>query len=627
MLGAIATAPASSAHRQIADTLLSHHISPTFREPDSDDSALLDSIWSERPVDRPPPSPAPLSPSHPSPTAGSASSRLEPDSDGVVDEADAKSLRTGSREARAAITRTDDKLRWLLGANYQPGCQQNAVEPAAVTSKRKRRVVPSPLDTRERDTPGKPASLTSPTVASASTGSATSSRFGLAHFRTPSYASSTVPLLRHQRSVSTGRQSSGGPSGAVKSRIDRDDFPRRETTRLPGGLHRKRSLSTGQLPDSFHATRQALRTGARQGLSPVGAGISEIATRSPPSAATAETSEKPFGNLAPAFVSSFDASCAVSNRDDEAFSCNTLSEEQRRELVRRSKKLEGFFGVPFQEEAAQRVLVNSCSTTLRGDQRRATRLPGGSGADDADFSLAPTSSRGSSSVQDVQPISPRSVSPLNGPQVARSPDSRSFPLKQPAVGSGDQLAAPSMRRSSSSPSPRSPSFSSSITSGARSQSSSPPRRLSVFEREVQARERDERRKKLEKVRRFLGERVPADLVVSCDAAESIAATQEKSQRGHGKASNMHWRRGRKKVLGPAGSGGATTTYAAGSPGPIPGSWRFAQPGDFAPFGKLPRRVPSQQEASGVAALSKARKLENVSPGKTFMSRFCLSAGG
>ncbi|GAA5979216.1 hypothetical protein JCM10908_002841 [Rhodotorula pacifica] len=562
------------AHRQAVAAVLDHYISTQCSVPKTCDAALLEAIWPDeaeapgRATDQT----ARVEEAASTPRNSAEGVELashEPDDD---EEADTRSIATGIREAQESIARRDDKLRWLLGENFQAGgalpVSATASPNGTLAGKTKRTAVPLEL----------PASVSfAPSGRTNSTISGTSSfRSYTPHLRHSSISTSSVaPLLRHRRSVST----------LGNGRISEADVAPHPTS----PLQRKRSLSTGEGIQLLTAAREThsesslWSSGVKNGRPALG-----------PVAAPSNGVDKPLANLAPAIDSPSPSSSIVQPQLDS----NTLTNEQRRQLVRRSKKLEGFFGVPFQEEAAQRVLVDGhVAATSSID------LPGGAGgADEATkphrpppLPLHDPSTLQASSATQFPPRSPGSaassaVSPLSSPRRA-------------GFAAGDGLSAPRMTRSSSSPSRRSSSFSS-LASVDHAYYSEQSRRFSSAEQERQQREREERRKKLDKVRRVLGERVPAEIVVQCEDSP-VAPPRHANGTGHVKSASEHWRRGKRLITGkgdPTPPAYETTTQNRHE-------WPLVTP-DWQPSESQRRSLEASQNGV-VDALSKARKLENL----------------
>lgn len=174
-----------------------------------------------------------------------------------------------------------------------------------------------------------------------------------------------------------------------------------------------------------------------------------------------------------------------------------------------------------------------------------------------------------------------------------------------------------MHRSSSSPSRRSASFSSLASADHTYYSEQSRWRFPLpLEDEQRQREREERRKKLEKVRRFLGERVPVDMVVPCDEPQvptpPLGREMGSHRSGHVKSASEHWRRGKRLISGKrpavAESAGAP---AVGNTVRVSEEWPYIEP-NWQPDEAQLRAAEANHHNDAVDALSKARKLENVS---------------
>ncbi|BGO88869.1 hypothetical protein NBRC10512_002225 [Rhodotorula toruloides] len=526
------------------------------------------------------------------PSSGAATSSVSAvASDASEDEdADTRSIATGIREAQESIARKDKKLEWLLGNNFQKGC--NRSDPPASTS-----------------TPKRWRSTTTPT-----------SSFGLS-------SSSTIR----------------GDPAPIAPPVSRT----RETSYESAGSNDATSRHSRMVSRSSTAPLLARRS--KDTLEPA----LEPAIEGEPMLADAvadvkitDDSEKPFADLAPALPhsassnrpplsprrSSLDSSLdqhlgTVPERSRRAappppLNKNALSANQKRELVRRSKKLEGFFGASFHEDAARKVLVEARTSTsgqsevspttatfarqefansAQGGRRDslapptagwAGPTPGYSfGAYRRPSLLSNSSSHSSIHLAASARGSTGSASPLASP---RSP---TFPT------------APRMQRSSSSPSRRSSSFSS-MTSPEYAYFSAEPRRPSTLEREEQQRLREERRKKLEKVTRLLGERVPAQLVVGkqqgaleASKTEIGGATMTRSRSKGGMGGRLKGR------LGFGGHHGHASSDKPGEGGNV--GWDYVQPQWTAPTDQVDGGDTVRTAGSAVDALTKARKLENL----------------
>lgn len=650
-----------AAHRQAVATVLDHYLSTRCSDVNSRDAALLDAVWPiESSGSDEGASTTQQEVTAPRTSAEATAPTSDDDDDDEDDEADTRSLATGIREAHESIARKDDKLTWLLGDGFRSGNvapppptnpSATAPVPAAVprNGKTKRTAVPPivmPL----------PLPLPLPLSASGSSSSMMeySSRHSgqtsfrsfsqgphshshlHAHRRQGSNSSSSfvTPLLRHRRSASTtgtGRISSGGAKIVVPSDADADA----EAEARPR-LERQRSLSVGE---GTHLLTLATAAGTAGG----GGGGGDSSARSgPPMLGSvvdpprSPRSDKPFADLAPVTAAeggSFDTPTSSTTSTRLLLDRNTLTNSERRELVRRSKKLEGFFGAPFQEATAQRILV---------DGRLAPPLPPRSSEpDDSEAGdrlpspeEPPTANKPEKLVIDTAASAAATATTSKAPSSAAS--STVSPLSSPrrptfAPPRRESLAAPRMHRSSSSPSRRSASFSSLASADHTYYSEQSRWRFPMaVEDEQRQSEREERRKKLEKVRRFLGERVPVEVVIPRHepptGAAGGGAAAERGPReaalrsGHVKSASDHWRRGKRLISGkrpaPATAGAeflASPTGAGGGPIPVQRAeeWPYIEP-NWQPDEAQSRAAEANHHNDAVDALFKARKLENVS---------------
>lgn len=644
------------AHRQAVATVLDHYLSTRCSDVNSRDAALLDAAWPIEASESEDGGPTTIGTEQQEATAPrtSAATTESTSDDDDDDEADTRSLATGIREAHESIARKDDKLTWLLGDGFRGGgnvappppssySSAAAVVPAAVPRNVKTKrtaapvAMPLPLSASGSSSMFSAQSDTATTTHRSDQTSFRSSQVphqhphSHVHRRQGSNSSSFVtPLLRHRRSASTtgtGRVHSGAklivPSGvdAAEGEVE------------PPRLERQRSLSVGEGTHllTLAAAGAGSRSsggdgeGSRSGLPLLGPIIG--LPRSP-------RTDKPFADLAPATASTSaggihtPTSSTASSTPHLLLDRNTLTNSERRELVRRSKKLEGFFGAPFQEATAQRVLVDGRLAPPLPLPPRSSEPDDCEGGDLQSPSEEPptgnkpekleidTAAAGAvAATATTSSAASSTVSPLSSPRKPTfSPPRR------------ESLAAPRMHRSSSSPSRRSASFSS-LASGDHTYYSEQSRwRFPVpLEDEQRQREREERRKKLEKVRRFLGERVPVEVVIPCH--ESPAGGGGGAERGpreatlrsgHVKSASDHWRRGKRLI---SGKRPAPTTAAeflvpptgAGRPSPVQKAeeWPYIEP-NWQPDEAQLRAAEANHHNDAIDALSKARKLENVS---------------
>ncbi|GAA5996941.1 uncharacterized protein JCM10292_006099 [Rhodotorula paludigena] len=598
-------------------TLLGHYVSPSaFGERTSGDSTRLAAVPEDETLL--------CNVFTPQPTTAAPTMEDEDDDD----EADTRSIATGIRDAQASIARKDDKLRWLLGDNFRKGPQAGSSAAAALG------------------------------VANASV---TPPRRSL-HATHP-------PVGGEQARVSLAREredSAGTVDSHATARTDASDASGHHSA---GKRHHHRFTSTSSsvapLLDSFgrgeRAHRRAassLSTAALPGLPPLAQAVDV------PTALQRDSSDaaaKPFADLAPALHTPSSSTSPTTSRRadsprrislDSALDCNTLSAAQRRELVRRSKKLEGFFGATFQESAAAKVLVdrrggqqhqqhqqhqppaevsptnasfppssgapNASSTHTSPDPstRRASLAPPGGPMAGYTFGTASSSAASPSRTDgrrrpSLLSLDSRASSQcaLSAPSSARGSTGSLTPGGPTSPSGGAGVSAPRMRRSSSSPSRgrRSSSFSSlAEPSHVYFSTRAQRRRSSEEQHEAETRERDERRRKLEKVRRVLGERVPAGLVVvSAEAAETPAMMMGRSR---GKGGVVGGRFRDKLKRGAPGAKDGASRAALRPPGGDRG-WQYVEPqwlDEGGHDGGEARKGTQQLEA-----LHRARKLENL----------------
>ncbi|GAA6029966.1 hypothetical protein JCM8097_009192 [Rhodosporidiobolus ruineniae] len=673
--------------REVISTLLHHYVSPTFqqRTDESGKISYADRKQDDRLIKAVFPSP-----DDPPRSATSAGGDTD------EDDADTRSINTGIREAHESIARKENKLRQLLGDHWQTGGAQSPTAAA-----------PSPASSPAGGAKGKWAAR----GAAAGLASQTSSR----------------GTVRPQTSMSTLRRRSSfdsdtsGPSRASLAGEGGDETPSdrqhhrlvstsssqspliAESPRSPtraGGFHR-RGYSTQSAFAASSAPPAALNLAAlaRPGAPPLSPAV-PTPDLQPDHLSPSAAGIKPFQDLAPAVPSSSPSFAAASgvrvgppsprrtsldSSLDYVYGApratlsggsrlpmnrNALSAHEKRELVRRSKKLEGFFGATFQEAAAQRVLVDG-----RGRDGGVSPVQEGGGSG-AGTPMEPVSPTNTSFPPPVIPSSASSPSPSPSPSStpARQPTSTSsasarrpslappsshhFSVPSPSYQFGTSAAArrpsvlshsssisslggysPSrspartphgsvsstasahaggvrMHRSSSSPSRRSSSFSS-LASPDYAYFSLEPRRMSTFEREEQRREREERRRKLEKVRRMLGERVPVQLVVGGEEeAKSVPMGKSRSAGGFGGLL-----KGVAGVKLGAGDGGAKGKPKEPVAGGGNAGWTYVEPemearaSSSSPPGGVGGARPASalggHGRQGVEALTRARKLENL----------------
>lgn len=186
---------------------------------------------------------------------------------------------------------------------------------------------------------------------------------------------------------------------------------------------------------------------------------------------------------------------------------NALSQDEKRDLVKRSKKLERMFGVPLEEAAAERVLVGG--QPLEGAQDPERLGTGG---------------------QEGTPVRPgrgrrRSASfPPPSPTSASFEDGHFFANASPTSPGARRLSPPhlgsvGMVRSVSSPNATSP-----VTDDVFLPDTPTLPSASHFAAlgGTAALQKEERRRKLAKLQRLLGERVPAELALNREPGRGLA---------------------------------------------------------------------------------------------------------
>lgn len=656
------------AHRQAVATVLDHYLSTRCSDVNSRDAALLDAVWPIEVGESDDGASTTMGteeqeatvPRTSAETTGPAS---DEDNDDDDDEADTRSLATGIREAHESIARKDEKLTWLLGDGFRGG---NVVPPPPTSSASAAGLVPAamPRNLKTKRTAA-PIVMPLPLSASGSSSSMFSARSDTAtttthhgdptllstsqvphshlhlHRRQGSNSSSFVtPLLRHRRSAST--TGTGRISGLVTVVAPTDgDVGAAEVEARPR-LERQRSLSVGEGTHLLTLAAAAAgggvgggETGTRSGPPMLGPVVVVGPPRSP-------RTDKPFADLAPATAAArrvdtpTPTSSSTSNTTPPLLlDRNTLTHSERRELVRRSKKLEGFFGAPFQEATAQRVLVDGRLAPPLPLPPRSSK-PGDSEGGDRQPAEEPREETSTTNKQEKLMIDTAAATAATATATATSskaPDSAASstvsPLSSPrrptfSPPRRESLAAPRMHRSSSSPSRRSASFSSLASADHTYYSEQSRWRFPIpLEDEERQREREERRKKLEKVRRFLGERVPVEVVIPCHeppgAATERAPREAALRSGHVKSASDHWRRGKRLISGkrpaPTTAGAdflAPPTGPGGGPIPVQNAeeWPYIEP-NWQPDEAQLRAAEANHHNDAVDALSKARKLENV----------------
>ncbi|GAA5826208.1 hypothetical protein JCM11251_007209 [Rhodosporidiobolus azoricus] len=452
------TAP-PAVSRQVVCSLLHHYVSPSFQQhidingetryaDDKTDDRLMKQLFSV--VDDAPEAVVEI-------LMGGHPETLASEDD---DEEDKRSIRTGIRDAQATISRKENKIRQLLGDNWQQGPHGSPSSSSISPSAASKRGWNHRSGAQTPTTSFASSSSTVRPQASMSTlrrGTRRDSDESLADEGSPERS-----LHNHQRLVSTS--SSQTPlidSNPTLSTSSTHPSPSNHRS----FLHRRGASTQGGLiyaPSSL--TLPTHQNGARPGAPPLSAAIS-----TPPLQGdhlSPSTSAKPFQDYLPpstdgrtragppsprrtSLDSSLDYHCgtprALPMPVPMPLNRNALTPHEKRELVRRSKKLEGFFGATFQEEAAQRVLVDGRAqgqaqvvqnrpVALSAAALSAAAAAGGGGAESA----SPTNAS----------FPPPATAPPATPSAAPSSAAALPPASRPSVVSS---ASPTSRRPSLAP--------------------------------------------------------------------------------------------------------------------------------------------------------------------------------
>ncbi|GAA5924056.1 uncharacterized protein JCM15063_005535 [Sporobolomyces koalae] len=426
--------------------------------------------------------------------ASVAVSRVAPSTDQPLtyatsddEDADTRSIQTGIKEARDSIARKDDKLRWLLGDNFEQGPNGKPRAETAGSSTTLRSARSSAVRSSEEasstvsalpDFPPRATSLSEQrgSVDSCVTVDTTHQR----HSRLISTSSSTAPLLS-----STPRPST--------TSIGED--PARPTA---PGASRRRVVSLGVNTSDAQSPGASSTNGAPT-----------------PPLQSLDSPSRPFAylrDLSPSASKRFSLDSAKDDlkngrRESIPLDCQELTIQEKSELVRRNKKLE-------------KLLGSQVGTHAHEPRRTRSEEETGAGIAERRSIARPVSIQ----IPSVQ-LGALSSSTAISPTTDCSPTSKPHPTSD-HVGPSPRTRAPHMYRSSSTPSysplasPTSTSPFSPALQLSRTDSSSlhPTVRLGrngshLGSNRAIDHERDERRKKLDKVRRVLGERVPLGLVV------------------------------------------------------------------------------------------------------------------
>ncbi|GAA6008565.1 hypothetical protein JCM11491_003350 [Sporobolomyces phaffii] len=507
------------------------------------------------------------------PTPPSPRSALRPpvgateddDSDNDGNSSDTRSIRTGIQEARESIVRKEDKLRWLLGDNFQkgPSCRSSSTISSPTTSS------VGSTASYSNSTIRRPVSTT-PTPSRIYHDEMTSTVGELPEFPSrslseqrdsvDSVASSNVESQRQLRLISTS--SSTAPLLASgSSRPSTGSMNRDAPSPLPlSSAPHRRVLSTGVLPassTSYSFNNVEPLASPRVPTPP----LQPLDDDSPSSRPFAYLYDlpSPKNNKRNSLDSAKD-DLKYGRRESIPLDCQELSEKEKSELVRRNKKLEKLLGGHFGGQRTTKSSPRRRGHSDDTDSAARERAGGGFGDTRERFdgrrlarpvSIAIPALR-LGAAQSPSSVSPTTVVPTDTDDL--SPRSNSVPRNahtDEASGARTEPRPALMHRSSSTPSyspasssPTSPNcystfpslspdlylartISSTTTTLSTLRAGGSPSRPRISHHSSsnstsssqhsqsveQERKRDERRKKLEKVRRVLGERVPVNLVV------------------------------------------------------------------------------------------------------------------
>jgi len=482
----------------------------------------------------------------PTPPSSSSSAQTHnatpSDSEEEEDNVDRRSVQTGIQEARESIIRKDEKLLWLLGKDFHkgPSCRSASSTINNNLSVPTTSTTGSFTSSSGSSTIRRPASSTptasriyqdesNSTIGALPEFPSTSRSFAEPRDSVDSFAPSTISdSHRHSRLISTSSSTAPLLSSARPS-----------TTSATSSPHR-RVLSAGVLPTSNStSTTPFTLNHFESSLDSPGLPTPPLQPLDSPSRPFAHLQDLPSSSSSNSY-SRTQRNSLDSAKDDLLFGrresipfglCQELSEKEKSELVRRNKKLEKLLGGESLHSGPKKIGTgpkNGVEGSGVKVQRRRwhseeSQLAEGGDGFEGRRMARPVSISIPSLRLGAQ--SPAQVSPTTVlPDDDLSPTS-----SHPTNSTTTRPTATLMHRSSSTPSPlTSPSRSSrpsldlhlfpsnsSSTSTART---ARPRNLhhrsssqssSTFDQE----KRDERRRKLEKVRRVLGERVPLGLVV------------------------------------------------------------------------------------------------------------------
>ena len=272
---------------------------------------------------------------------------------------------------------------------------------------------------------------------------------------------------------------------------------------------------------STHTRRRLLSTGSSSSVPFLDPNASPTPSRTAPAMLPIDSgafdsveprSFTPFINLAPIPPSpirsntteSFELSILAARNGQVPPSKNALSADEKRDLVWRSSKLKHYFGVPMQEGAAEKVLVESRPTFRKdstGSGRRQSFPPSASFGrviyppSPLDFTSPFSPSHSPTHFQTSQPVSPCTVT--DTPSTQNTIESIASRQLEPQL-----IFIP--RNISPTSTPDSPGFP-----------------MGSTEQLVAQQLKEERRRKIRKLEKLLGERVPVHLALNAGLVDSM----------------------------------------------------------------------------------------------------------
>ncbi|KAI5475380.1 hypothetical protein MNV49_001484 [Pseudohyphozyma bogoriensis] len=346
----------------------------------------------------------------------------------------------GVREASLSIQRRDDKLRWIFGDNFQTSRLSSPSSPSssppkptsALSSRR-----PFPPAPQLASPPRKmPPSTSSNSIASQASRRHSTDSFASLSSQATGFSYNPTSSIRSAESMATTTASAHRRGGSLSS-----------TTPLIASSESTLKAPTSLTPPPSTPPSQSIIS------------LPSHSDHPPPS----PVPSAPFKNFNPV---------PIQLEPRLPKTVNNLSQDEKRDLVRKSRKLEKVFGVPIEENAAEVVLVKSIGV---GKERRMS-FPHGFTA--GKWTGGEEMRRGHSTPSFVAGISLRTV------------------------GSRESTAEGLEER----------------REYHDAQSNAVP-----FTDYGKDKEKEERRRKVDKLGRLLGERVPAELLRSSPGAGSVGS--------------------------------------------------------------------------------------------------------